>query len=90
MNPDKVRSVLEGTAFKIPCPVPPTVDYTNEGRPAEFTATCEGTLQFNGFYGHGSVDAWYFSTEDVSSLDHKVSARRCSESRINFWVNATS
>ncbi|HEV2779157.1 MAG TPA: S8 family serine peptidase [Actinophytocola sp.] len=58
MNPDAVQRVLEGTAFKIPCPVPPTVDYLDEGRDASFTATCTGTLQFNGFYGHGSVDAW--------------------------------
>ncbi|HET9141074.1 S8 family serine peptidase [Actinophytocola sp.] len=58
MNPDKVQSVLEGTAFKIPCPVPPTIDYLDEGRDASFTATCTGNLQFNGFYGHGSVDAW--------------------------------
>jgi subtilisin family serine protease len=58
LSPNKVRGVLEGTAFKIPCPNPPTVDYLREGRTAEFTATCEGTLDFNGFYGHGSVDAW--------------------------------
>jgi subtilisin family serine protease len=58
MDPDKVQAVLEGTAFKIPCPVPPVVDYTAEGRPAEFNAPCQGTLQFNGIYGHGSVDAW--------------------------------
>jgi subtilisin family serine protease len=58
LNPGKVRAALEGTAFKIPCPVPPTVDYLKEGRDASFTATCEGTLDFNGFYGHGSVDAW--------------------------------
>ncbi|HEU5469964.1 MAG TPA: S8 family serine peptidase [Actinophytocola sp.] len=58
MNPDAVQSVLEGTAFKIPCPVPPTIDYLDEGRDASFTATCTGNLQFNGFYGHGSVDAW--------------------------------
>jgi subtilisin family serine protease len=58
MSPTRVQRVLEGTAFKIPCPVPPTIDYTAEGRPAEFTATCQGTLNFNGVYGHGSVDAW--------------------------------
>jgi subtilisin family serine protease len=58
MNPDRVQAVLEGTAFEIPCPVPPTVDYLDEGRDATWTATCVGTPQFNGFYGHGSVDAW--------------------------------
>jgi subtilisin family serine protease len=68
MNPNKVRAVLEGTAFKIPCPVPPTVDYTAEGRSAEFTATCQGTLNFNGFYGHGSVDAWAAVTRGAQFL----------------------
>jgi subtilisin family serine protease len=58
MDPDKVERVLEGTAFKIPCPTPRTVDYLDEGRPAEWTATCEGDLNFNGFYGHGAVDAY--------------------------------
>src|SRR5690606_24153325 len=43
MNPDEVQQVLEGTAFGIPCPVPPTVDYLDEGRDETFTATCEGT-----------------------------------------------
>ncbi|MFD1049661.1 S8 family serine peptidase, partial [Kibdelosporangium lantanae] len=36
MDPDKVERVLEGTAAKIPCPTPRTVDYTPVGRPAEF------------------------------------------------------
>jgi subtilisin family serine protease len=58
MNPDKVQSVLEGTAAKVPCPTPRTVDYLDEGRDATFTATCNGGLAFNDFYGHGAVDAW--------------------------------
>ncbi|EWC59166.1 Secreted subtilisin-like protease [Actinokineospora spheciospongiae] len=58
LSPDKVRKVLEGTAAPIACPTPRTVTYTNEGRPAEFTATCVGGLEYNGFYGNGSVDAW--------------------------------
>jgi subtilisin family serine protease len=58
MDPDKVQRVIEGTAFQTPCPVPPTVDYLDEGRDATYTATCEGTTAFNGFYGHGIVDAW--------------------------------
>jgi subtilisin family serine protease len=68
LSPAKVRAVLEGTAFKIPCPVPPTVDYLREGRSAEFTATCQGTLNFNGFYGHGSVDAWAAVTRGAQFL----------------------
>jgi subtilisin family serine protease len=58
MDPDKVQRVLEGTAAKIACPVPRTVDYLKEGRDATFTATCEGDPSFNGFYGHGAVDAF--------------------------------
>jgi subtilisin family serine protease len=63
MAPDKVQRVLEGTAFATPCPVPRTVDYLNEGRDASFTATCEGDTQFNGFYGHGIVDAFAAVTQ---------------------------
>ncbi|MGQ0840791.1 S8 family serine peptidase [Actinokineospora sp.] len=58
LAPDKVRRVLEGTAADISCPTPRTFSYANVGRPAEFDATCVGTPAFNGFYGHGSVDAW--------------------------------
>ncbi|MGO1050603.1 S8 family serine peptidase [Crossiella sp. CA198] len=58
LAPDKVEKVLYGTAQKRPCPTPRTVDYLKEGRSAEFTATCEGDTKFNGFYGHGIVDAW--------------------------------
>ena len=58
MNPDDVQRVLEDTAFQRPCPTPRTVDYTDEGRDDSFTATCVGDTAFNGFYGHGNVDAW--------------------------------
>jgi subtilisin family serine protease len=58
MDPDKVQRVIEGTAFAIPCPEPRTVDYLDEGRDDTYTATCEGGLEFNGFYGNGAVDAW--------------------------------
>ncbi|MEV4310660.1 S8 family serine peptidase [Actinocrispum sp. NPDC049592] len=68
MDPDKVERVLEGTAAKIPCPTPRTVDYLKEGRDASYTATCEGTLDFNGFYGHGAVDAWAAVTRGAEFL----------------------
>ena len=32
-------------------------EYLQEGRDAEFTATCVGTPEFNGFYGAGIVNA---------------------------------
>jgi subtilisin family serine protease len=58
LSPDAVQRVIEGTAAPIPCPVPATVDYLDEGRDASFTATCVGTTEFNGFYGNGAVDAF--------------------------------
>jgi subtilisin family serine protease len=58
MDPDDVQRVLEETAFARPCPTPRTVDYLDEGRDDSFTATCAGDEEFNGFYGHGNVDAW--------------------------------
>ena len=58
MNPDKVGRILMDTAQARACPNPPLQTYTNEGRPAEFNALCEGTRNFNGFYGHGIVDAY--------------------------------
>jgi len=33
------------------------VDYTIVGRPASYNAYCDGTPEFNGFYGSGIVDA---------------------------------
>jgi subtilisin family serine protease len=58
MDPADVQRVLENTAFARPCPTPRTVDYLDEGRDDTFTATCAGDTEFNGFYGHGNVDAW--------------------------------
>lgn len=68
MNPDKVQRVLEGTAFATPCPIPRTVDYLDEGRDDSYTATCEGGLEFNGFYGNGIVDAWAAVTQGKKFL----------------------
>ena len=38
-------------------PEPRLQSYVNVGRPAEFDAFCAGHQNFNGFYGHGIVDA---------------------------------
>ena len=51
------RILIEGAAPHA-CPVPPLYDYTTVGRPAEFNALCQGTTEFNGFYGYGIVDAY--------------------------------
>jgi len=58
MNPNTVESRLYRTAADTPCPEPRLQTYTNEGRPAEFNALCVGGRNFNGFYGHGIVDAY--------------------------------
>jgi subtilisin family serine protease len=57
MAPALVRERLRATATNHACPTPATVDYTIVGRPASWNATCEGTADYNGFYGDGIVDA---------------------------------
>ena len=57
LKPDTTQRILERTAAEHPCPSPPLQTYTNEGRPEEFNALCQGTTNFNGFYGNGIVDA---------------------------------
>lgn len=56
-SPDSVRSQMLGAAQDTACPNPPTVSYTDVGRSEEFTATCVGTPERNGFYGEGIVNA---------------------------------
>ncbi|WP_232376594.1 S8 family serine peptidase [Amycolatopsis aidingensis] len=68
LAPNTVQRVLEGTAAEIPCPVPRTVDYLDEGRDESYTATCTGTPEFNGFYGHGAVDAFSAVTRGARYL----------------------
>ena len=74
MSADAVKRVLYGTAAKRACPVPPTVSYLNIGRSAEFTATCVGTEAFNGFYGHGIVDAYGAVTRGAELLQTEESS----------------
>lgn len=57
LKPAKVNRILTSTASEHACPSPPLFSYANVGRPAEFDALCEGTTAFNGFYGHGIVNA---------------------------------
>jgi hypothetical protein len=58
LDPDKVDQILTSTASEHACPTPPLVSYVGVGRPVEFDALCEGSPAFNGFYGHGIVDAF--------------------------------
>ena len=55
MRPAKVERRLERTATPHACPA--QEPFTYPGEPPEENATCEGTLAFNGFYGHGIVNA---------------------------------
>jgi subtilisin family serine protease len=64
LSPWKTEFVLTEGAAEHACPVPPLRSYVQEGRPAEFDALCEGTTDFNGFYGYGIVDAYATVTED--------------------------
>ncbi len=58
LSPRKTERILVGSAAEHACPTPALQTYTNEGRPDEFNALCEGTSAFNGFYGSGIVDAY--------------------------------
>jgi len=53
--PDTVRSILLSSATDHACPAGGTEIYTDEGRPAEFDAVCDGTTANNGLYGEGIV-----------------------------------
>ena len=57
LAPDTVRAILEQTATDHACPAGGVEIYTDEGRPAEFNAICEGTTAENGLYGEGIVNA---------------------------------
>jgi lantibiotic leader peptide-processing serine protease len=57
LDPDSVRSILLSSATDHACPAGGTEIYTDEGRPEEFNAVCDGTTASNGLYGEGIVSA---------------------------------
>lgn len=57
LDPDTVGQILLATAADHACPVGGVEVYTDEGRPAEFNAVCEGNTALNGLYGEGIVNA---------------------------------
>jgi subtilisin family serine protease len=57
MDPDAVAALMAATAINHACPAGGVQSYTDVGRSAEFTATCVGTAEHNGFYGAGIVNA---------------------------------
>jgi subtilisin family serine protease len=58
MDPDAVERRLDASAAEHACPDPRLQSYAFEGAPAEYDAYCSGGTEFNGFYGHGIVDAY--------------------------------
>jgi subtilisin family serine protease len=64
MDPDKVAKILFRTATDVPCPANPVIDYIDEGRTADFTATCVGTAAQNNIWGNGIVNALAAVTDD--------------------------
>ncbi|MCU1693184.1 MAG: peptidase and in kexin sedolisin, partial [Frankiales bacterium] len=54
LAPSTVQGILQGTATEHDCPTPAKVVYAGSGG---YESTCEGGLKYNGFYGHGIVDA---------------------------------
>ncbi|MGL5930623.1 MAG: S8 family serine peptidase, partial [Dermatophilaceae bacterium] len=57
LAPERVRKIVLGGATEHACPEGGVQSYLDEGRDAEFTATCTGDENFNGFYGRGIVNA---------------------------------
>ncbi len=57
LDPATVGSIMERTATDHACPAGGTEIYTDEGRPPEWNAVCEGTTAENGLYGEGIINA---------------------------------
>jgi lantibiotic leader peptide-processing serine protease len=57
LAPDAVAGILAASASDTPCPDPALLDYTQEGRPASWNATCTGSPDVNSNYGEGIVNA---------------------------------
>src|SRR5919204_313402 len=55
LSPATVQQIMTRTARQTPCPVPPVFTYPDFG--PSYDAPCQGTLQDNGIYGHGVVNA---------------------------------
>jgi subtilisin family serine protease len=55
LRPSQTESILKRTAANTACPDPRLFVYPD--LPEEYTAFCDGSRRFNGFYGEGIVDA---------------------------------
>jgi subtilisin family serine protease len=63
LDPSKTEAALLNTAAERACPEPRLQSYVQEGRSQEWDALCTGGTRFNGFYGHGIVDAYAAVTD---------------------------
>jgi subtilisin family serine protease len=57
LNPARVQRIMERTAVEHACPAQNPFDYPDPALGDEYTARCVGDPEFNGFYGHGIVNA---------------------------------
>ncbi len=57
LEPETVARVLAESAQDHACPAGGVEIYTDEERPPEWNAVCEGTADVNGLYGEGIVGA---------------------------------
>jgi subtilisin family serine protease len=57
LDPDAVAWIIEHSAVDHACPAGGTEIYTDEGRPPQYNAICDGTTADNGLYGEGIVSA---------------------------------
>jgi subtilisin family serine protease len=60
LHPLFTQAYLEASAVDTPCmsnQADGTFSYAFVNRPASYTSYCEGTPEYNGWYGHGIVDA---------------------------------
>ena len=65
LHPLLTQAYLEASATDTPCPAQNPFSYADKNRPPSYTAFCEGTPVYNGFYGHGIVDALAAVTGNV-------------------------
>jgi subtilisin family serine protease len=71
INPQLTERILEKSATDHACPDPRLHSYADKLRPPSFDAFCDGTPKFNGFYGHGIVDALRAVEQGISENDDK-------------------
>jgi lantibiotic leader peptide-processing serine protease len=57
LGPSRVERILERTAVQHLCPTQNPFAYSDPQLTPDFTARCVGGPEFNGFYGHGMVNA---------------------------------